>query len=383
MSKKNKPPDSDESKDYEVISGSEIQKVLSGINSISKAIESITQTNLIVSKFTENLFAAITIPFDQILEKALLPYKQVTLPYNQFLEGFRKIQDINIRFSEFFEHLSETIFRPFNIISEIFRKNAEVIDSVFNRISGFQSFSESISLHIPTVTFDRKLENEAETIPSKVLEETESPEDVNGLLDTNKLAQFKPKFGFAEYRITIQGERDGQVRVFTHRQQLTDLKKVEAALPHLTEQRNLLPEFIQEELKGSNHPISNEPVYNREEREITIEQEQGKFIISVEGIGSSSPIENCNWLKMFTFFKKYRSVPIDAIVWKWNSLDKNHFKSKKTKKRDKGYIPQIIRQIYDGLSMCFPVAVPYLKIKRLKDDTYVTYKLIVHQNLPS
>lgn len=380
MSKKNKDPDDKGSVDHGIILGTEIQKVLSSVTSLNKTFTSVIDSQLIVSKFAENLLAAITIPFDKFLESTLLPYKEINLPFNKFAETFRVVQDFNIRLSEMFSSLAESIFKPFEAISEIFRRNAEAMDGLFESIRKSQSFTKNLILRLPTITFDREFETTPKVITSETTQEKETPKEVKSWLNENKFTPFKPKFGIAEYRITIQGEKDGDVRIFTQKTQINDLSKVTHILPHLTEEKPLLPEFVQGELSGSQStpktPTSLQ--YKREEREMGIEENNGAFLISIEGIGVSKPVPECNWLKMLVFFCKYKSAPPETIIGKWNRLDKNSFKSRK-KRHDKHYIPQIIRQIYDGIREYFAVALPYIKIKRNVDGDYVTYRLQVSQ----
>ncbi len=371
----------DDSANYKTIPGTGIQEVLSGLSSINKAFAPIIDSHLIVSKFAESLLAAITIPFDQFLEKTLPAYKEITVPFSKFAETFRVVQDFNIRLSEVFSNLAESVFKPFEIFSEVFRRNAEVIDNLFEGIRGFQSFTKTITFNLPTLTFDREFETPAQTLPDKVTEEKETPKEVRSWLEENKFIQFKPKLGIAEYRITIQGEREGDVRIFTQKRQIQDISKVALILPHLTEEKPLLPEFIQGELTKP-ETVTNTSTslqFERQEREMSINEENGAFTIFIENLGVSRPITECNWLKMLMFFWKYKSAPPDTIVAKWNNLDKNSFKSRKSRKRDTSYIPQIIRQIYDGIDEYFSLARPYIEIKRNTDGNYITYRLQVYQ----
>lgn len=369
-----------------IVTGAEIQQVLSGINSINQHFYAIQNSGLFVSKFAEGLLAAISFPFNQYLEEALVPYKRLTFEFDHFTNIFRNIQDMSIRISDVFENLADSIFKPLQIISDMFKRNAEVIDNFFNSISQLQSFQKIITFQVPFVTFDREFEQGAQLPPKQeVVEEAEKPSVVKHWLEENKFVPFKPRIGFAEYRVTIEGEKDGQVKVFTQRQEIKDLKRVEAILPYLTEEKPLLPEVIRQELNNTSAVVSSSEdlTHLHQAREIRIDQEHDRFIIFIEGLGSSDPIESCNWIQMLSFFHKHQSLPTNTIIWKWNALEKNRFKSRKKVRQGTDYISQIIRQIYDGVKRYFPLAAPHIKIKRYKSDNFVTYRLEILPNLTS
>lgn len=354
-----------------VLSPKEIEKILDSVRSFQSAFLAIKSPLMDIAAISQKLLLVTIPPINTYFEKMLFPFKEIVLPFKAASHLFENLHKFNTSASIFFENLSETLFRPFKIISELFKKNAEIIRNVVETMNSLNKFTLNVDLLVPYIGFTRP--NTQATLPT-INETPQEAGSVKKWVQENEKRSFSPHIGVLEWKLTIDGEKSGDVKIISSREEITDPEKYKLLMSQFVGNKPQLATGTAELAKKSEAMVSRIEKLSLEVREI----DNDTFVLFIEGYGSSKPIKKCSWVKLLKHFADFVTLPPETILKVWNNYEKNSFKSKKAYRKDKSYVPTIIRQIYEGIEKYFEPAASIIEIRRNKIEPFKgSYSLLL------
>ena len=340
-------------------SGQQIAAMVDSVKVAQKQFLGMQSSLIDVAVISKKLLVLSVPAINSEFERILVPFKELKLTYKSAVKIFENLYSFNATASIFFEDLAERFFAPFKIVSDFLKNNADTIRRVVETMNSLAKFSIDFNLFTPYIGFvkpqtSNKLEKDV--LPSNNLSLREWAQE-------NKPYLFRPRVGVLEWKLTVNGERDGDVQMISRREEITDANIYKSLTSQSLNTTARLSDILVKNSQQTDNQLTTNPASTIEVEEI----DNGSFVIHIPGFGSSLPIKKCNWIRMLKFFAKLKTLPKETILKAWNNYEKNSFQARKKQYRDKSYVPIIIRQIHEGIAKNFPEAKDVIRIVRNKE----------------